>query len=271
MKIHDDVQPYRKSYQRPGRSGHRAVGILLCLLSWIVLDLSDALAQSPQVEIHARHRPPDMFVDDSGMVSGPLVNIVNRAAEIAGVEPVWLVRPMANSLGALEKGSDIVVPRIYRAPEREGYVLFHGPFNSITKKVQFVYDTRRPVELIELADLFGLHLGMRLRGYYGTAFENDNRISRQEFPGEEQLIAELGRGTVDVIALTNLEGFARAAEERGYTTWQIAEFSLEQDEAIWIGTVRGSNASLRLEAAFKELVDTGVGAAFYEQENANDH
>lgn len=271
MKTYLDVSVDRKASQRLGHFGHRAIGVFLCLISWVVLDLSDALAQSPRVEIHARHRPPDMFVDDGGTISGPLFDIVNRAAEIAGVEPVWLVRPMANSLGALEQGSDIVLPRLYRAPEREGYVLYHGPFNDITKKVQFIYDTRRPVDLNELADLFGLHVGVRLRGYYGTAFNNDKRISRQAFPGEEQLIVELGRGTVDIIALTNLQGFARMAEDIGYTTWQIADFALEQDEAIWIGTARGSNASILLETAFKELVDTGVGHAFYEQESSNDH
>lgn len=271
MKIRKDVQPDRTIYQRPGTSGHRVVGILLCLISWIVLDLTDAVAQSPSVEIHARHRPPDMFVDDSGNITGPLVEIVNKAAEMAGVEPVWLVRPMANSLGALEQGSDIVLPRLYRAPEREGYVLYHGPFNDITKTVQFIYDTRRPVDLNELADLFRLHVGVRLRGYYGMSFSNDKRISRQTFPGEEQLIVELGRGTVDAIALTNLQGFTRMAEDMGYTTWEIAEFVFEQDEAIWIGTARGSNASVLLESAFRELVDTGAGHAIYEQESANDY
>lgn len=271
MKMHWHITTFWKSFQRPGTSVYRAATIFLCLLGWFMFDLSLAAAQTQTVEVHARHRPPDMFVDDHGNVSGPLVDIVNRAAELAGVEPVWMVRPMANSLGALEQGRDIVLPRLFRAPDRERYVLYHGPFNDITKKISFVYDTRRPVEIDELSDLFGLHLGVRMRGYYGTSFDNDKRINRQAFPGEEQLIVELGRGTVDVIALTNMQGFDRMADDMNYATWKIADFTLEKDEAIWVATVRGSPASTLLEAAFAQLVETGAGRAFYELQSSNDH
>lgn len=250
-----------KLLQSPTRS--RLAIVALCLIGWLCIELGPAFAQPAQIQVHARHRPPDMFVDDAGQISGPLYDIVNRAAEIAGVTPNWEVRPMAFSLGALEQGIDIVLPRLYRSSEREGYVDFHGPLKGITKQVIFITDTRRPLELTELSDLFGKVLGVRMRGFYGTVFEADKRLNRNAFRGEDQLITELDRGTIEVIAITNLAAFERISEEKGYNTWEVAEFVIDQDESVWIWTVKGSRSSEALRTAFQELVETGSADQFY--------
>lgn len=105
-----------------------------------------------------RERTPEMRVVD-GLPSGPLVSVLETAAQRVGVELHWRQAPFLRSLDDLRTGRIDLVPRVLMTEARRAYIHYLPSIGNQPLHVRFVVRPGQEARLSRYEDLYRLALG----------------------------------------------------------------------------------------------------------------
>ena len=89
------------------------------------------------LRVDFRERTPEMRVVD-GLPSGPLVSVLETAAQRVGVELHWRQAPFLRSLDDLRSGRIDLVPRVLMTEKRREYIHYLPSIGNQPLHVRFV-------------------------------------------------------------------------------------------------------------------------------------
>ena len=161
------------------------------------------------LRVDFRQRPPEMRAVD-GLPSGPLISVLETAAQRLGVRLRWRQAPFLRSLDDLRSGRIDLVPRVLLTEHRRRYIHYLPSIGSQRLSIRFIVPPGREAELAEYADLYGLSLGVKRGTAYFEPFDSDGRLRRVFASDDAQLAAMFRAGRLD--ALTILDPAASEAQ-----------------------------------------------------------
>ena len=187
---------------------------LLPLISALTCNAADDV-----LRVDFRERTPEMRVVD-GLPSGPLVSVLETAAQRVGVELHWRQAPFLRSLDDLRTGRIDLVPRVLLTQQRREYIHFLPSIGNQQLNVRFVVRPGEEARLSRYEDLYDLSLGVKRGTAYFEPFDSDDLLGRAYASDVAQLAAMFRAGRLDTIAVLDripMEAQFRAMEFRDYS------------------------------------------------------
>lgn len=189
------------------------------LLSAFLILLLPVLAQADTLRVDLRDRPPEMWSID-GRPTGPLVKVLEVAAERAGLQLEWRYAPFARSLADLREGRIDVVPRVLPDPERDHYLHYLPSIGTQDKQILF---TIRPTQRVErYEDLAPLRIGVKRSTLYFPRFDADTALHKQPAVDDDILVRMFRAGRIDTIAVLDKAAIDTAFENIRFNDYTYA-------------------------------------------------
>lgn len=189
------------------------------LLSAFLILLLPVLAQADTLRVDLRDRPPEMWSID-GRPTGPLVKVLEVAAERAGLQLEWRYAPFARSLADLREGRIDVVPRVLPDPERDHYLHYLPSIGTQDKQILF---TIRPTQRVErYEDLAPLRIGVKRSTLYFPRFDADKALHKQPAVDDDILVRMFRAGRIDTIAVLDKAAIDTAFENIRFSDYTYA-------------------------------------------------
>jgi polar amino acid transport system substrate-binding protein len=187
----------------------------------LIFQAPSLYAQARVLLADARHRPPEMIVDEvNGTVSGPLIEILNEAARIRGYTVSWQIMPFARTLKRLESGDTDLAPGVIVNAERKGFVDFIGPFGYDHRPVSFLVRSEDRHRLSSYDELKKIRVGVKQGTIYFPRFDADTTIERIESKDDLNLVQMLARKRFDAMIVNEKE-----AAEAVISTYRLSGLS----------------------------------------------
>lgn len=212
----------------------------------ILLFPAFALAGADTLRVDLRDRPPEMWSID-GRPTGPLVKVLEVAAERAGLHLEWRYAPFARSLADLREGRIDLVPRVLPDPERDRYLHYLPSIGTQDKDILFAIRPTRQVERYE--DLAPLRIGVKRSSLYFPRFDADTALNKQPAVDDDILVRMFKAGRIDAIAVLD-----KAAIDAAFDNIRFRDYAYA-----------GLREPIRIEnrfAASQKLYDSGRAALY---------
>lgn len=230
---------------------------------------STTYAQSKILTADARPRPPEIVTDEqTGNVSGPIVDIFNEAAKNLGYQVQWRIVPFPRTLEDLRTGVTDVVPGIFMNEERKSYIEFLGPIGTERAPVRFLMRTGQEHLLKSYADLKKLKVGVKRGTLYFPQFDTDKSIQRVAAQDDHNMVRMLVAGRFDVMIVNDKEAAAVALERNQVTGTSWADYLASRALQRYFGLSKQSKhraAASAFSDAIKLMVKNGRVAEIYQQ------
>ncbi|MBF0189146.1 MAG: transporter substrate-binding domain-containing protein, partial [Magnetococcales bacterium] len=230
--------------------------------------VSGSPSQDKIVTAHIRHRPPEMIVDGD-YVSGPLKEILEKAAARIGYEVEWEPIPFSQSLADLKSGAVDIVPRTIRKPEREAFIDFLGPIGRQQKDILFLVPVGNNHTIRTYDDLSGLKIGIKAKTAYFPRFDSDDTLNKVAATGGDYELARLLiEGRVDTVAVLDRGAMESALAGLGYHHQSYARFRHHQViENYYALSKKSRHPVLKtaLNGALKAMTASGDVAEIYKK------
>lgn len=171
------------------------------------------------LRVDFRERPPEMRAVD-GLPSGPLISVLETAAQRLGVRLRWRQAPFLRSLDDLRSGRIDLVPRVLLTEQRRAYIHYLPSIGSQRLSIRFIVPPGREAGLAEYADLYGLSMGVKRGTAYFEPFDSDGRLRRVFASDDAQLAAMFRAGRLDALAILD-----PAAIEAQFAAMNLRDYS----------------------------------------------
>ncbi|MDV5863434.1 transporter substrate-binding domain-containing protein [Pseudomonas mendocina] len=198
---------------------------LLCLLPLLITLTSEGAQEVLRVDF--RERTPEMRVVD-GLPSGPLVSVLETAAQRVGVELHWRQAPFLRSLDDLRSGRVDLVPRVLLTEQRREYIHFLPSIGNQQLNIRFVTRPGEEGRLSRYEDLYQLTLGVKRGTAYFEPFDSDEKLGRIYASDDAQLAAMFRAGRIDTIAVLDRIPMEAQFEAMGYRDYSYAHYGHQQ-------------------------------------------
>lgn len=198
---------------------------LLCLLPLLITLTSEGAQEVLRVDF--RERTPEMRVVD-GLPSGPLVSVLETAAQRVGVELHWRQAPFLRSLDDLRSGRVDLVPRVQLTEQRREYIHFLPSIGNQQLNILFVIRPGEEGRLSRYEDLYQLTLGVKRGTAYFEPFDSDEKLGRIYASDDAQLAAMFRAGRIDTIAVLDRIPMEAQFEAMGYRDYSYAHYGHQQ-------------------------------------------
>ncbi|MGP0170286.1 substrate-binding periplasmic protein [Pseudomonas sp. NCHU5208] len=171
------------------------------------------------LRVDFRERTPEMRVVD-GMPSGPLISVLETAAQRVGVELHWRQAPFLRSLEDLRSGRIDLVPRVLVTEQRRAYVHYLPSIGNQPLHIRFVVRPGQEANLNRYEDLYALALGVKRGTAYFEPFDSDDQLGRIYASDDTQLAAMFRAGRLDAIAVLD-----RIPMEAQFEAMEFSDYS----------------------------------------------
>ena len=216
------------------------------LLLWLLL-LAPASHAELLLRADYRERPPEMQALDNEP-NGPLITILNTAAQRVGARIEWRYAPFVRSLEDLKAGRIDLVPRVLFTDERKAYVHFLPAIGTQRKSISFIVKPGREASLRNYADLRESVIGAKRGTAYFDDFDSDSLISKVLATDDHVLAGMFRAGRLDALAVLDREAIEAQFHKIGFSDYRYADYQYDQS----IGNYYG--ASLRLYRGQKQEI-----------------
>lgn len=239
------------------------------ILLLVLLYLMTASAKATPVLFQAdfRHRPPEMTVADH-QVKGPLIDILDMAAERIGAEVQWRQAPFPRSLQELRTGQVDLVPRTIHTADREKNIAFLGPIGAQQKDILFLVAKGQADRIRRYEDLQGLRIGVKRATSYFARFNDDNSLNKLESLDDRNMSRMFASGRFDTMVILDRTAIEAALRDIGVTEYDYAHYRYRQTLGNYYGMSRKSplfHLYPQLNQALLDMVQTGEVDAIYKK------
>ncbi|HZX18165.1 MAG TPA: ABC transporter substrate-binding protein [Pseudomonas sp.] len=237
----------------------------LLLLSLLYLPLCHA---DQVLRADYRERPPEMQALDSLPV-GPLIEVLDSAAQRVGARIEWRYAPFVRSLEDLKSGRIDLVPRVLFTAERKDYVHFLPSIGTQRKSIRFIVKTGQQASLRNYADLQGKVIGVKRGTAYFDQFDGDSALTKSLATDDYLLAGMFRAGRLDVMVVLDAEAIEAQFHKIGFSDYSYAEYQYEQSVGNYYGAsmrhYRGEKKALyeQLGQALRGMRESGEIARIY--------
>ena len=179
------------------------------------------------LRVDFRERTPEMRVVD-GLPSGPLVSVLETAAQRVGVELHWRQAPFLRSLDDLRSGRVDLVPRVLLTEQRREYIYFLPSIGNQPLHVRFVVRPGQEARLSRYEDLYELALGGKRGTAYFEPFDSDDLLDRAYVSDDAQLAAMFRAGRLDTIAVIDAAPMEAQFQAMNFRDYSYAHYTHQQ-------------------------------------------
>lgn len=203
----------------------------LLLLSLFFLPLCHA---EQVLRADYRERPPEMQAIDALPV-GPLIEVLNMAAQRVGARIEWRYAPFVRSLEDLKSGRIDLAPRVLFTTERMDYVHFLPSIGTQRKSIRFIVKTGQQASLRSYADLQGKVIGVKRGTAYFDQFDGDSALTKSLATDDYLLAGMFRAGRLDVMVVLDAEAIEAQFNKIGFSDYSYAEYQYEQSVGNYYG------------------------------------
>lgn len=179
------------------------------------------------LRVDFRERTPEMRVVD-GLPSGPLVSVLETAAQRVGVELHWRQAPFLRSLDDLRTGRIDLVPRVLMTEARRAYIHYLPSIGNQQLNVRFVVRPGEEARLSRYEDLYDLSLGVKRGTAYFEPFDSDDLLGRAYASDDAQLAAMFRAGRLDTIAVIDVLPMEAQFQAMNFRAYSYAHYAHQQ-------------------------------------------
>ncbi|MBF8160406.1 substrate-binding periplasmic protein [Ectopseudomonas hydrolytica] len=179
------------------------------------------------LRVDFRERPPEMRAVD-GIPSGPLISVLETAAQRIGVRLHWRQAPFLRSLDDLRSGRVDLVPRVLLTDQRREYIHFLPSIGNQQLNIRFVVHPGREAGLKRYEDLHRLSVGVKRGTVYFEPFDSDERLARVYASDDAQLAAMFRAGRLDTIAVLDMMPMEAQFTALGFEDFSYAHYAHRQ-------------------------------------------
>lgn len=194
--------------------------LLVVLLA--VSPLENLYAQGKFLHADARPRPPEIVTDErTGVISGPVVVILNEAAAKLGYQVQWRIAPFPRTLEDMKSGAIDLVPAIFQSEERAVFMNFLGPIGVESNPVLFLTRAGQEQQIKSYDDLKKLRIGVKRGTLYFPQFDMDKTMQRVASYDDSNMVKMLIAGRFDVMIVNDKESVLAALTpaEKNRVAW----------------------------------------------------
>lgn len=187
-----------------------------------VIPLKNLHAQGKLLHADARPRPPEIVADErTGVVTGPIVVILNEAAAKLGYQVKWRIVPFPRTLEDLKSGMTDLVPGIFKSEERAVFMNFLGPIGTESNPVLFLTRAGQEQQIKAYDDLKKLKIGVKRGTLYFPQFDVDKTMQRVGSHDDSNMVKMLIAGRFDVMIVNDKESVLAAltSAEKNQVAW----------------------------------------------------
>jgi len=183
-----------------------------------------------------RLRPPEMLEVD-GQPSGPLVSVLETAAQRSGLTIRWRKAPFIRSLEDLKSGRIDLVPRVIFTEERTAFIHYLPPIGSQRKTILFIVRPGQEASLHDYADLYARAVGAKRGTAYFAEFDRDPLIDKHLASDDLILTRMFQAGRLDCLAVLDRDAVEAEFSSLGFSDYTYADYRYEQ----WIDNHYGAS------------------------------
>ncbi|WP_296271047.1 substrate-binding periplasmic protein [Pseudomonas sp. UBA6323] len=179
------------------------------------------------LRVDFRERPPEMHAVD-GLPSGPLISVLETAAQRLGIDLHWREAPFLRSLEDLRSGRVDLVPRVLLTEQRREYIHFLPSIGNQQLNIRFVTRPGEEGRLSRYEDLYRLSLGVKRGTAYFEPFDSDDLLNRVFASDDAQLVAMFRAGRLDTIAVLDVAPMEAQLQAMGFRDYSYAYYAHRQ-------------------------------------------
>lgn len=215
-----------------------------------------------------RERPPEMQALDE-LPAGPLIEVLDTAAQRVGARIEWRYAPFIRSLEDLRLGRIDLVPRVLFTADRAGYVHYLPAIGSQRKSIRFIVRADQQVTLRSYADLYGKVIGVKRGTAYFDQFDNDRQLTKSLATDDYLLAGMFRAGRLDVMAVLDTDAIEAQFHKIGFSNYRYAEYQYQQSVGNYYGASQyhylGQKKALyeQLGQALRGMRESGEIARIY--------
>jgi len=245
----------------------RRLATCLGLLAMWFSGTAFAADARPVLVVTYRDNPPDLVSYCAGRHSGPLRYVIEEAAARVGHRVEWRKLNLANSLRALKEGSVDIVPYLFtKTSERSAIGRFSETLGGKGRTVSFLMRKNDSRNVLQFADLEGFVIGYHKDSYYLPEFHESPRLKTVPYERDAEMVKDFIAGTIDMVAVNNKAGTARAFLALGFNEYKYAEFNYKRDAFLYLlYSLAPSKQTLfdRFDRALAQMRQEGVMTDIY--------
>jgi polar amino acid transport system substrate-binding protein len=239
---------------------------------WVSLSVSIAVfllqphvlrAQDKVLIIDIRHRPPDMIVEGEKF-SGPLLDIIEEAAQKIDYRVQYQERQFEGSLHYLSQGKIDILPRTICTRERAANIDYLGPIGYQKKESRFLVKQGRKNAIQRFEDLKGMTVGIKRGTVYFEQFDASQEMTKIQANDDENLVAMFVRNRFDTMIVLDKPAVEAALKKHQVTDYAYARYSYPLLIGIYYGIVEDHPEKERLQQILEEMALSGRVNAIYE-------
>jgi polar amino acid transport system substrate-binding protein len=234
-----------------------SVLVLVC-----VLGPSALFAQDTTLVVDLRHRPPEMIVEGE-QYSGPLLDILEEAAQKAGYQIKYQVRQFQGSLEYLKRGEIDVLPRTIYTQRRAEVIDYLGPIGYERKEILFLVKQGKEASIQRFEDLKRLTVGVKRGTVYFEEFDQSQEINKVVSHDDENLVRMFAHNRFETMIILDKSAVEFALKKYRISDYAYAHYRHPICIGLYYGITRGHPAKDALQHALEDLVTSGRVNAIY--------
>lgn len=179
------------------------------------------------LRVDFRERPPEMRAVD-GLPSGPLISVLEAAAQRVGIGLQWREAPFLRSLDDLRSGRVDLVPRVLLTQQRRAYIHFLPIIGNQQLNVRFIVRPEEEARLSRYEDLYDLSVGVKRGTAYFEPFDSDDLLDRTYVSDDAQLAAMFRAERLDTIAVIDSVPMEAQFQAMNFRAYSYAHYAHQQ-------------------------------------------
>jgi polar amino acid transport system substrate-binding protein len=236
-----------------------SVIVLVCVLLPHVL-----FAQDKILIVDLRHRPPEMIVD-GGKYSGPLLDIIEKAADQIGYQVKYQVRQFQGSLVYLQRSKIDILPRTICTKERAEVIDYLGPIGYQQKEILFLVKSGKEASIRQFEDLKHFKVGVKRGTVYFAEFDQSQEIEKIISEDDENLVRMFAKNRFDTMIILDESAVEFALKKYHISDYAYAHYRHPLRIGIYYGIAPNHPVKDTLQHALEDLVTSGRVQAIYQQ------
>lgn len=200
-----------------------------------------------------RNRTPEMIIDESGEISGPLKDILEEAAKKINYKIYWRITPFSRSINDLKSGKVDIVPRTIMNEQRKEFINFLGPINYQKKEISFLIKKDSEISIKNYEDLKKYKIGSKIGTFYFDEFNNDIKLNKVESIDDFNMSKMFINGRFDVMIVLDKQAIEIELKKNNFDNYIYAEYIYEIEIGNYYGMSKKSKFADIFEILNEEL------------------